>query len=94
MQNNRCYLCPFEQHPGLKNKRIPLHSKGISESVWQGIKEYKPYADYDLPLLYFGDFHSARKEEQNKFLLDVNQSLKFFLHDYIFFVFFLRFVKG
>lgn len=55
----------------MKNKRIPLNSKSISESVWQGVKEYRPYADYDLPLLYFGDFHSARKEEQNRFLLDV-----------------------
>ena len=67
-------MCNLEQHPGLKNKRIPLNSKSISESVWQGVKDYKPYADYDLPLLYFGDFHSARKEEQNKFLLDVRQS--------------------
>ena len=37
------------------------------------MKDYKPYADYDLPLLYFGDFHSSRKEEQNKFLLDVSE---------------------
>ena len=57
----------------MKNQHVPLHSKLISESVWQAVKDYKPYADYDLPLLYFGDFHSARKEEQNKFLLDVSQ---------------------
>lgn len=63
----------FTQHPGLKNKHIPLHSKSITESVWKGVKDYKPYADYDLPLLYFGDFHSSRKEEQNKFLLDVSE---------------------
>lgn len=81
----------------MKNKRIPLHSKGISESVWQGIKEYKPYADYDLPLLYFGDFHSARKEEQNKFLLDVNQltiPIFYLPRLYCTNVFFLRFVRG
>ena len=77
MQNFISFCCDFDQHPGLKNKRIPLNSKSISESVWQGVKEYKPYADYDLPLLYFGDFHSARKEEQNKFLLDVNNHSNF-----------------
>lgn len=42
--------------------------------MWLGVKDYRPYADYDLPLLYFGDFHSSRKEEQNKFLLDVSLS--------------------
>ena len=42
--------------------------------------EYRPYQDYDLPLLYFGDFHSARKEEQNKFLLDVSVFLVYLYH--------------
>lgn len=49
---------------------VPLFSKSISGSVWKKIVEYK-HADYDLPLLIFGDFYSSRKEEQNKFLLDV-----------------------
>ena len=42
--------------------------------------EYRPYQDYDLPLLYFGDFHSARKEEQNKFLLDVSVFFSIHVH--------------
>lgn len=33
--------------------------------------ESRLYADTDLPLLIFGDFYCARKEEQNKFILDV-----------------------
>lgn len=60
------------QHPGLKNKSIPIDAQLISESVWRSATNYKPYADYDLPLLHFGDFHGVRKEEQNRFLLDVS----------------------
>jgi len=40
--------------------------------VWREVQDYRPYSDYDLPFLLFGDFHSARKEEQNRFLLDVS----------------------
>ena len=43
----------------------------VTESVWREAQDYQPYSDYDLPFL-FGDFHSTRKEEQNKFLLDVS----------------------
>ncbi len=59
------------QHPGLKGKSVPLDSRWIGETEWRAVLNYKPYADYDIPLLLFGDFHGARKAEQNKFLLDV-----------------------
>ncbi len=59
------------QHRGLKNKVVPLSSKAISGSIWKDVLHYKPFADYDLPLLVYEDFYSSRKEEQNKFLLDV-----------------------
>lgn len=61
----------FFQHHGLKNKVVPLFSESISGSMWKKILEYK-HADYALPLLIFGDFYSSRKEEQNKFLVDVS----------------------
>lgn len=60
------------QHHGLKNKVVPLLSELISGSVWKRILEYKHAADYTLPLLIFGDFYSSRKEEQNKYLVDVS----------------------
>lgn len=59
------------KHHGLKNKVVPLSSKSISGSVWKRMLENKPYEDCDLPLLILGDFYTSRKEEQNKFLLDV-----------------------
>ena len=62
-------ICTIQQH-GLQNKIIPLSSKLIGGSVWKKMMDYK-YADYDVPLTILGDFYSTRKEEQNKFLLDV-----------------------
>ena len=59
------------QHHGLKNKVVPLLSESISGSMWKKILEYKN-ADCALPLLIFGDFYSSRREEQNKFLVDVS----------------------
>ena len=49
-----------------------MNVENITESVWREAQDYQPYSDYDLPFLFFGDFHSTRKEEQNKFLLDVS----------------------
>lgn len=49
-----------------------MNAENITESVWREAQDYQPYSDYDLPFLFFGDFHSTRKEEQNKFLLDVS----------------------
>ncbi|XP_064382985.1 coiled-coil and C2 domain-containing protein 2A-like [Halichondria panicea] len=60
-------------HPGLKNESVPLESRWISETEWRAVLNYRPYADYDIPLLLFGDFHSIRKTEQNKFLLDIRE---------------------
>ena len=57
----------------MKNESVPLDSRWISETEWRAVLNYRPYADYDIPLLLFGDFHSVRKTEQNKFLLDVSQ---------------------
>ena len=62
----------YTKHPGLKNKSVPLQSESISKSMWTAVEKYKPYADYDLPQYFFGDFHGDRKEEQNRFLLDVS----------------------
>ena len=49
---------------------VPLDSKSISGSTWKKILEFKD-AGFELPLLILGDFYTKRKEEQNKFLLDV-----------------------
>ena len=38
--------------------------------MWKKLVEHR-CTDYDLPLMILGDFYSARKEEQNKFLFDV-----------------------
>jgi len=46
--------------------------ESITESAWREVQDYRPYSDYNLSFLLFGDFHNARKEEQNRFLLDVS----------------------
>ena len=37
----------------------------------QAVQEYQPYKDYELPPTYQGDFHGNRREERNRFLLQV-----------------------
>ena len=56
----------------MKHKSVPLNAESIIESVLREMQDYWPYSDYDLPFLLFGDFHSARKEEQKRFLLNVS----------------------
>ena len=41
----------------------------------QAVKEYQPYKDYELPPTYQGDFHGNRREERNRFLLEVTNIL-------------------
>ena len=37
----------------------------------QAVQEYQAYKDYELPPTYQGDFHGNRREERNRFLLQV-----------------------
>ena len=44
----------------------------MGSSLSQAVQEYQPYKDYELPPTYQGDFHGNRREERNRFLLEVH----------------------
>lgn len=50
----------------------------ICGSSWKEAIEYKPYDDHIVPFLIFGDFYWSRREEQNKYLLDVSLLVSYF----------------
>jgi coiled-coil and C2 domain-containing protein 2A len=62
-------------HPELKNKRIPIAKEFISASQWKAVQEYEPYKDYELPPTYQGDFHGNRRQERNRFLLEIREQV-------------------
>jgi hypothetical protein len=62
-------------HPELKNKCIPMAKEHISASQWKAVQEYQAYKDYELPPTYQGDFHGNRREERNRFLLQIREQV-------------------